>query len=144
MAYLAQLHDNLNKASKQHEALAAIFNDFANFVKDCTQSPSIASHSITAILHLDHGFFVTTYAGRTVSFVFTSAMEPDGNMTGSVTCYLKKNFPEQQQVEFGGFTFNGDGQTNINIPNSNQTIQIANDLGTLLMALHFIYDSLSK
>ena len=144
MAYLVHLHDNLDKATDQHEALAVVFADFANFVKDCVQSSSIASHNITATLHLDHGFFATTFAGRTVSFVFTSSMGSDGNLIGNVHCYLKKNFPEPRQIEFGNFTFDEAGYTNINVPNSNETIHIANDLGTLQMALHFIYDSLAQ
>ncbi|MEQ1557507.1 MAG: hypothetical protein ABL933_01035 [Methyloglobulus sp.] len=144
MAYLTQLHDNLDKASDQHEALAAVFEEFANFVKDCIQTPSIADHTITAALHLDHGLFTTKFAGRIVSFVFTSSLEKSGNLIGNVTCYLKKEFPEPKQIEFGGFTFDEQGYTNINVPNSNETIHIANDLGTLLMAFHFIHDSLSQ
>jgi hypothetical protein len=144
MPYLTQLHDNLDKASDQHTALTSVFDEFANFVKDCIQAPSIANHSITAVLHLDRGFFTTTFAGRTVSFVFTSSLEKSGNLIGNVTCYIKKEFPESKLIEFGGFTFNEEGYTNIIVPNSNDTIHIANDLGTLLMALHFIHDSLSK
>jgi hypothetical protein len=143
MPYLTQLHDNLDKASDQHAALTSVFDEFANFVKDCIQTPSIANHSITAALHLDQGLFTTTFAGRTVSFVFTSSLEKSGNLIGNVNCYIKKNFPEPKQVEFGGFTFDAEGYTNINVPNSNETIHIANDLGTLLMALHFIHESLS-
>jgi hypothetical protein len=143
MPYLTQLHDNLDKASDQHTALSAVFDEFANFVKDCIQAPSIANHSITAALHLDQGLFTTTFAGRTVSFVFTSSLEKSGNLLGDVKCYIKKNFPDPKQIEFGGFTFDEKGYTNINIPNSNETIHIANDLGTLLMALHFIHESLS-
>jgi hypothetical protein len=143
MPYLTQLHDNLDKASDQHTALTSVFDEFANFVKDCIQTPSIANHSITAALHLDQGLFTTTFAGRTVSFVFTSSLEKSGNLIGNVKCYIKKNFPEPKQVEFGGFTFDAEGYTNINVPNSNKTIHIANDIGTLLMALHFIHESLS-
>ncbi|MEQ1544858.1 hypothetical protein [Methyloglobulus sp.] len=143
MPYLTQLHDNLDKASDQHTALTSVFDEFANFVKDCIQTPSIANHSITAALHLDQGLFTTTFAGRTVSFVFTSSLENSGNLIGNVKCYIKKNFPEPKQVEFGGFTFDAEGYTNINVPNSNETIHIANDIGTLLMVLHFIHESLS-
>jgi hypothetical protein len=146
MPYMLQLHDNLDKASTQHTALASVFREFANFVKDCIQAPSIANHSITSSLHLDHGFFTTTFAGRTVSFVFSSSLEDEKsvNLVGNVQCYIKKEFPEPKQIEFGGFTFNEEGYTNIKIPDSNETIHIANDIGTLLMALHFIHDSLSK
>jgi hypothetical protein len=144
MAYLAQLHDNLHKVSDQHTALASVFEGFANFVKDCIQSPSIANHSITANLYLEQDFFTTTFAGKTVSFVFGTTLEQDRNLVGNVTCYLKKNFPEPKLIEFNSFTFNEEGFTNINIPNTNDTIHIANDLGTLLMALHFIRESLSK
>jgi hypothetical protein len=146
MPYLRQLHDNLDKASDQHTALTSVFEGFANFVKDCIQSPSIANHSITASLHRDQGFFTTTFAGRMVSFVFTSSLEDEvsGTMVGNVKCYIKKEFPEPKQIEFGGFTFDEKGHTNIKIPDSNETIHIANDLGTLLMALHFIHDSLSN
>ncbi|MCX7088755.1 MAG: hypothetical protein NTV00_11970 [Methylococcales bacterium] len=146
MPYLIQLHDSFDKAASQHKALSTVFNEFANFVKDCIQTPSIANHSITASLNLSQGFFTTTFAGRTVSFVFTSSLASSDseNLVGNVRCYIKKEFPEPKQIEFGGFTFNEEGFTNINIPNSEDTIRITNDLGTLLMALHYIHESLSK
>ena len=146
MPYFTQLHDNLDKYSNQHIALTAVFEEFANFVKDCIQSPSIANHNITAVLHLNHGFFTTTFAGRIVSFVFTTTLENEAStsLVGNVKCYIKKDFPECKQIEFGGFTFNEEGRTNIKIPPSEDTIRITNDIGTLLMALHFIHESLLK
>ncbi|MEQ1638513.1 MAG: hypothetical protein ABL903_17725 [Methylococcales bacterium] len=146
MPYFTQLHDNLDKYSTQHIALSTVFEEFANFVKDCIQSPSIANHSITADLHLSRGFFTTTFAGRTISFAFTSILEnqESTNLVGNVKCYIKKEFPVCGLVEFGGFTFNEEGRTNIKIPPSEDTIRITNDIGTLLMALHFIHESLLK
>lgn len=146
MSHLTRLRDNINKASKQHMALAAVFEEFAHFVKDCVLSPALANHSILVSLHLDQYCFTTSFAGRLVTFVFSSSMEDknNGDLIGNVTCYLKKDFPEPKQIEFGGFTFNEAGITNVEIPGSNETIHITNDLGTFFMALHFIHDSLSQ
>ncbi|SJM92173.1 conserved hypothetical protein [Crenothrix polyspora] len=146
MPYLIKPHDNLDKISNQHIALTLVFKEFAHFIKDCILAPSIANHSIAASLHLDQGFFTTTFAGRTVSFVFTSLLENEASvmLVGNVKCYIKKDFPEPKLIEFGGFTFNEKGHTNIKIPDSDATVHITNDMGTFLMALHFIHQSLSK
>lgn len=146
MSHLIQLHDNLDKVAKQHIALTSVFKEFAHFVKDCVLAPSIANHNISVSLHLDQGFFTTSFANRTVSFVFTSLLESEEceNLIGNVTCYLKKDFPEPKHIKFGGFNFNENGHTNLKIPDSNETVHITNDLGTFFMALHFIHQSLSK
>lgn len=146
MPYLNQLDDHFDKASSQHKALTTVFEDFANFVKDCLQATSTTNQNIIVTPNLSQGLFTTSFAGRTVSFVFTSSLEDvaNGCMVGTVTCYIKKDFPKPKQIEFGSFTFNEEGRTNIKKTDSDETICISNDLSTLHMALHFIYESLSK
>ena len=145
MSYSIQLHDSLDKASNQHNALSAKFAEFATFVKHCIETPKIANQNITASLqHLNQGYFTTTYASRTVSFVFTSFLEESGNLAGNVKCFLKRDFPEVKQIPLGEFTFDAEGHTNLKIPNEDAQINIANDFGTLHIALYFIRESLSK
>ena len=146
MPYSNHLHTSLDKASLQHKALASKFQEFARFVKDCIQTPSVANQSISVSLqYLDQGFFTTTFASRTVSFVFTSHLDESENLEGNVKCYIKKDFPEPKQIEFGEFTFDDTGHTNIKIPNEDDKINIAAlDFGTLHIALFYIRESLLK
>jgi hypothetical protein len=145
MPYSIQLHNSLDKASAEHKTLALKFQEFARFVKDCTQTPSVANHSITASLqNLDKGIFTTTFANRTVSFVFTSLLQENGNLGGYVQCFVFKEFPEPKQVKFGEFNFDETGRTNLKLPNEDAQIDIANNFGTLHIALHFIRESLAN
>ena len=145
MPYSIQLHNSLNKIAIQHKELALKFQEFARFVKDCTQTPSVANQSITVSLqHLDKGFFTTSFARRTVTFVFTSLLDESGNLQGNVKTYVQAEFPEPKQIKFGEFTFDETGHTNIKIPNEDAQINIANDFGTLHIALYFIRESLLK
>jgi hypothetical protein len=145
MPYSIQLHTSLDNFSSDHKALAIKFQEFARFIKDCTQTPSVANHNIIASLqYLEKGFFTTTFASRTISFVFSSFLEESGNLVGNVECFLLKEFPEHAQVKFGGFTFDTTGHTNLKIPNEDAAMNIANDFGTLHIALYFIRESLSK
>jgi len=145
MSYSIQLHNNLNALSVQHTALASKFREFARFIKDCFQTPAVSNHNITASLqHLDNGYFTTTYANRTISFVFTSLLDDSGNLIGYVQCYIKKEFPEAKQIKFGEFTFNEEGHTKLKLPNEDAEINIADNFGTLHIALHFIRESLAN
>jgi hypothetical protein len=143
MPYSKELHNSLNKASKQHIALMEKFNEFANFVKHCIDTPSVASNNITISLQqLDKGIFTTTFAGRTTSFVFSSALEDNGDLEGTVRCFIRSDFPEPKQIRLGEFAFNENGLTNLKLPNEDSKISIANDFGTLHIALHFIREGL--
>jgi hypothetical protein len=145
MAYSIQLHNSLDKVSTEHKALALKFQEFARFVKDCTQTPSVANHSISVSLQqLDKGFFTTTFASRTVSFVFNSVLQESGNLEGYVQCFVFKEFPEPRQIKFGEFKFDEAGHTNLKLPHEDAQIDIANNFGTLHIALHFIRESLSN
>lgn len=153
MAFSKQLHNYLEQASNQHFALSEKFKEFASFVKGCMQTPGVANHNISVSLQtLDQGYFSTTYANRTVTFVFNSFRQESGNLAGTVSgnlagnvkCYVHKQFPESKQVEIGEFEFNEDGNTNLNLPGEDAKINIANDFGTLHIALHFIRLSLVK
>jgi hypothetical protein len=145
MPYSIQLHNSLNKIAIQHKELALKFQEFARFVKDCTQTPSVANHSIVVSLqHLDRGFFTTSFARRTVSFVFSSIIDEKENLQGIVTTYIHSEFPESNQIKFGEFTFDETGHTNIKIPNEDSAINIANDFGTLHIVLFYIRESLLK
>ncbi len=145
MAYSIQLHKNLDKVSTEHKALALKFQEFARFVKDCTQTPSVANQSITVSLqNLDKGFFTATFASRTVSFVFTSILQENGTLEGYVQCFVFKEFPEARQIKFGEFKFDETGHTNLKLPNEDAQIDIANNFGTLHIVLYFIRESLSN
>jgi hypothetical protein len=143
MPYSKQLHNHLNKISEQHVVLTEMFVEFAKFIKLCLENPSVSSHNIDISLQqLDKGIFTTTFAGRTTSFVFSTAIEDNGNLEGNVRCYIKKEFPEIRHVQLGEFTFNNEGLTNLKLPNEDSKISLANDFGTLHIALHFIRQGL--
>jgi hypothetical protein len=145
MPYSIQLHNSLDKASNEHKALALKFQEFARFIKDCTQTPSVSNQNIAVSLqNLDKGFFTTTFASRTVSFVFTSFLNENGNLMGIVQCFICKEFPETRQIKFGEFNFDETGRTNLTLPNEDAQIDIANNFGTLHIVLHFIRESLSN
>lgn len=145
MPYSIQLHNSLDKVSTKHKALALKFQEFARFVKDCTQTPSVANQSITVSLQsLDKGFFTTTFASRTVSFVFTSFLQESDDLVGNVQCFILKEFPETRQIKFGEFNFDEAGHTNLKLQNEDAQIDIAGNFGTFHIALHFIRASLSN
>lgn len=145
MPFSKQLHNSLDQASTQHKLLTAKFKEFAEFIKHCLETPSVANHNITVSLRtLDQGNFSTNYANRTVTFVFNSILKENGSIVGNVKCYVLKTFPENKQVEFGEFEFDAEGSTNLTLPNEDAKINIANDFGTLHIALHFIRLSLTK
>lgn len=145
MPYSIQLHKSLNSIAIQHKDLALKFQEFARFVKDCTQTPSVANQSITVSLqNLDKGFFTTYFAKRTVTFVFTSELDENENLQGIVKTYALSEFPEPKQIKFGEFSFDDSGHTNIKIPNEDADINIANDFGTLHIVLYYIRESLLK
>lgn len=139
-----QLHENLGKAAESHQQLASRFNKFAMFVDDQLLPHTFHIKGIAVVMHLDHGFFVTTFAGRTLHFVFSSSTAENGALIGNIRCYLKNEFPEPKCVEIGGLNFAGSGQTNLFEPENKAPITIDNDLQSLYVVLHFIQVSLSK
>ena len=76
MPYSNKLHDSLDIFARQHKELALKFQKFARFVKDCSKPLAVANHSITVSLqHVDSGFFTTSFASRTVTFMFKSFLD---------------------------------------------------------------------
>lgn len=145
MPYSKQLHNSLEHASGQHKALNEKFVEFASFIKGCVQTPAIENHYMSVSLQsLDHGYFSVVYANRTVTFVFNSLLKGGSDLAGNVKCYVHKQFPESKHIELGEFDFDEDGHTNLVLPNEEAKINIANDFGTLHIALHFIRLSLTK
>ncbi|NOT11366.1 MAG: hypothetical protein HOP23_05965 [Methylococcaceae bacterium] len=143
MPYSKHLHNSLDKISQQHIVLTDKFKEFANFIKHCIETPSVANNNITVSLqHLDKGVFTTVFADRTTSFVFSTALTSTGSLVGNVKCFIKKEFPEPKQVHIGEFTFNEDGHTSLKLPNEDSKINMNNDFGTLHIILHFIHEGL--
>lgn len=145
MAHSNKLHNSLDTYARQHKELALKFQEFARFVKDCTQTPAVANHSITVSLqHLDRGFFTSTFATRTVTFVFKSFLDENETLQGNVKTYLQQDFPESKQILFGEFKFDEDGHTDIKLQDEDTPVNFSNDLVTLDIVLHFIRESLLK
>lgn len=138
------LHKNLENVANKHQRLVSRFNEFAKFVESQVTHQTFHIKGITASLHLEHGFFTTTFSGRTLHFAFSSATEDSGSLIGNVKCYLKMEFPEPTYTVVGEFTFTGNGQTNLIEPEDNGPVTIDADLPSLYVALHFIHESLSK
>lgn len=139
-----QLHQNLEKAANRHRQLATRFENFANHVAEQVAAQPFHIKGISVSLHLEQGFFTTTFATRTLHFVFTSVQEDGGTLVGNVKCYLKRELPKSEYVAIGDFNFTGSGQTTLIEPEENVPITIDSDLPALYVALHFIHESLSR
>ena len=139
-----QLHQDLEKASNRHRQLAAKYEQFARFVAEQVTSAGFHIKGISISLNLDQGFFSTTFAGRTLQFMFESVPNESGTLVGKVTCYLKREFPTPEYISIGDFQFTGSGQTNLVNPEENDPITIDYDLAALYVALNYIHKSLSR
>src|SRR5271169_2246391 len=64
----------------RHNELSSRFGEFALLVKSKVGEQSFHIKGITTSQHLDKGYFTTTFAGRTIVFVFTSLLEGSGNL----------------------------------------------------------------
>ena len=98
----SQLHQGLERASNRHRQLAAKYEQFAKFVAEQVTEPAFHIKGIGISLHLDQGFFVTTFAGRTLQFTFESVPSENGALVGKVTCHLKKEFSTPEYISIGG------------------------------------------
>lgn len=139
-----QLHQNLQKTSNRHRQLAGKFEQFAKYVAEQVTAPAFHIKDIGATLNLDQGFFSTTFAGRTLQYVFESVSEENGTLVGKVTCYIKKEFPSLEYVSIGDFRFTGSGQTTLVDPAENAPITIDVDVAAQYIALNYIHESLSR
>ncbi|MEI7535653.1 MAG: hypothetical protein WCJ76_00510 [Comamonadaceae bacterium] len=137
------LHQNLETAAHKHHLLASRFNAFAMSVEDQITQQTFHIKGITVSLHLEHGFFSTTFSGRALHFVFASTTQDSGNLIGNVKCFLKREYPESRYLEIGQFTFAESGQTSLTEPQSGGPVAIDSDLSSLNVALHFISASLA-
>ncbi|MDP3188988.1 hypothetical protein [Limnobacter sp.] len=139
-----QLHQQLETMANRHSQLAAKFQSFAKFVEQQVTDSAFHIKGISASLHLEQGYFTTTFADRTLRFTFSSVLSESGSLVGTVTCSLMKDFPEKSLVPVGEFTFTGSGKTNLNNPEDGDPIIIDADIPALYLGLHFIYEGLSK
>ena len=139
-----QLHQQLETVANRHSQLATKFQAFAKFVEEQVTAPTFHIKGISASLHLEQGYFTTTFAGRTLHFTFSSALSENGSLVGTVMCGLMKELPERALVPVGEFTFTGSGKTNLNNPEDGDPIIIDEDIPALYVGLHFIYEALSK
>ena len=139
-----QLHQQLETVANRHTQLAKKFQSFAKFVEEQVTAPTFHIKGISVSLHLEQGYFTTTFAGRTLRFDFSSALLESSSLVGTVTCSLMNEFPENSLVSVGEFTFNGSGITNLNNPEDGDPIIIDQDIPAQYVVLHFIYEGLSK
>lgn len=139
-----QLHQQLETVANRHSQLAAKFQAFAKFVEEQVTAPMFHIKGISISLHLEQGYFTTTFAGRTLRFDFSSALPENGSLIGTVTCSLVKELPEISFVSVGKFTFATSGKTNLNNPEDGDPIIIDDDIPAQYVGLHFIHESLSK
>ena len=138
-----QLNGQLINAAAQHAKLAAKFTALAQHVKAQVNEAHYPVKGITAILHLEQGFFSTTFAGRTLSFVFTSSFVAEASLSGHVRCYLKKYFPQHEQVLLGGFSFSASGKTSPIALSNPVAADMDTTQGARLIILRFLHDSLA-
>lgn len=138
------LHQTLETSANRHLQLSSRFDKFAKHVETQVTPQEFHIKGITVSLHPEQGLFTTTFAGRTLYFVFSSTAKDKEALVGNVKCYLKMKFPEQAYIELGNFTFTGSGQTNFTEPEYNDPLTIDSELSSLHIALHFIHKSLSR
>lgn len=139
-----QLRQNLHSASRRHMLLARRFENFAKFLTDQVTNQGFFIEGIKTSLALEQGFFTITVFGRILRFDFSSTLSNSGSLIGTVICSLVKDFPERVSVEVGQFTFSGEGKTSLSSQEDNDPIIIDDDLPSLYVGLHFIYEGLSK
>lgn len=144
MLKLNQLHQQLETVANRHSQLAAKFQAFAKFVEEQVTAPMFHIKGISVSLHLEQGYFTTTFASRTLRFDFSSDLSENGSLIGTVTCSLVKELPEISFVSVGEFTFTASGKTNLNNPEDGDPIIFDDDIPALYVGLHFIHESLSK
>lgn len=138
------LHQVLEASESRHLQLFSRFEKFAKHVEIQVAAQGFHIKGIAVSLHLEQGFFTITFAGRTLFFVFSSTAKDGGALVGNVTCYIKREFPEQALIEFGKFVFTGGGQTTLIEPEDNDPLTMDADISSLYIALHFIHESLSQ
>lgn len=139
-----QLHQELERATNRHRQLAAKYEQFVKFVAEQVVAPAFHIKGIGISLNLDQGSFSTTFAGRTLYFIFESVSGENGALVGKVTCYLKKEFPALEYISIGDFQFTGSGETTLVDPMENDPINIDIDLAALYVVLNYIHESLSQ
>ncbi|NOS87047.1 MAG: hypothetical protein HOP34_00655 [Methylococcaceae bacterium] len=140
-----QLNQRLEKIPARHNQLTSKFELFAKHVESQVTAQGFHISGITASLKLEQGLLITTFAGRTLTFAFSSILEENQALMGHVKCYLTKELEEQKQIEIGEFTFKANGESNLTSPQEvDEPLSIDIDLAALYIALQFIYESLSK
>ena len=139
-----RLHQVLEKSSSCHRQLAVKYEQFAKFVADQVTEPTFHIKGIGISLQLDQGYFVTTFAGRTLQFTFESVPDKNGILVGKVSCHRKKVLPKLEYISIGEFQFTDNGQTNLVDPMENDPLTIDVDLAALYVVLHFIQESLQQ
>ena len=139
-----QLHLQLETIAKRHLQLAAKFQNFAKFMEMQVSAQTFHIKGIVVSLHVERGYFNTTFAGRTLCFTFSSSLIENGSLMGTVACYLVTDLPEKSMVPIGHFTFDSSGNTNLINPENGDQITMEEDFSALHLGLHFIYESLSK
>ncbi|MEC5387164.1 hypothetical protein VVD49_15650 [Uliginosibacterium sp. H3] len=139
-----QLCAKIESADTRHHQLAAQFEKFANCIAQQTASKGFHFKGIASSLYLERGFFTTTFASRTLHFVFTSVQKVGGGLEGNVKCYLKREVPETVYLPIGEFDFTGNGRTNLVNPEDDDHVIMNDDIPALYLVLHFIHESLSQ
>lgn len=134
------LNESTLRAKTRHADLQAMFAIFARHVEAGITDP----FGMVPELHLDEGYFILRFAGRTVYFQFCSVPNDNGTLGGKVHCFLKTELPEPTVTRVGEFTFTPNGQTNLMTPDEEDQVFIDNEFGALQVALDLVRESLSR
>jgi len=138
------LHENLGGWANRYQQLLAKFSEFANLVKTQVAVQTFHVKGIEVALHLNEGYFTTTFLGRTVRYVFSASVSASGSMVGMVHAYRVTTFPEVTATEVNSLTFTPSGQTNLIDPKENDPLNITYDLAAIYITLDTIHSSLTK
>lgn len=139
-----RLHQELERAANRHRQLVGKFDQFAKAFAEQAAEPAFHIKGIGVSLNLEQGSFSTSFAGRTLVFIFESAYGENGVLVGKVSCFMKKEFPTPEYISIGNFQFTSSGQSTLMDPRENDPLNIDIDLAALYVVLNYIHESLSQ
>lgn len=139
----ADVHAKINKASHEYSLLQNHFNTYFNHVQSQVNEPVLKSKGIQ-VSKSAPDCFTSNFAGRDLTFVFTTILNGSGSLTGRVTCYMLCKFPEEKFIQVDYFEFSTSSKTTLVVEeNDDDPAELDHDAHALCIFLESLYKSLS-
>lgn len=137
------VHTKITKTSNEFSFLQSKFNKFFEHIESQINRPALKLKNIQIHKNAD-AFFTSTFAGRDLTFVFTTRLNGSGPLTGHIACYMQCKFPENKLILIGSFEFSTSGKTTLIVEeNDCDPAQLDHDGHALCIFLEILYKSLS-